>query len=58
MAFEDQALWKALLTYRPHPPTVKSIPVSDLTNNRNIFGAYPHPCPMPVLEGARCGAYL
>lgn len=47
MVFEDEALWKALLAFPPCSPTVKSIPVSDLTNNRNIFKAYLHPYPCP-----------
>lgn len=42
MAFEDQALWKALLTCPPHSPAGKSIAVSDLTSNQNVFGAYLH----------------
>lgn len=40
----------------PQITWVKS--VSDLTNNRNIFEAYPCPYPIPALEVAWCGAYL
>lgn len=42
MAFEDQALWKALLIRPPYSPAGKSVAMPDLTSNQ-IFGAYPHP---------------